>query len=203
MLDSSTFRTVAELHETAARPAEESPPALPGGADLVLAIRDRLGAAVAPAADAPFDFGAVRRALEDLPGVTTTKIIPGFGLQETAPVHVMVLTLMQAVRQALGQPFAHEVFWERTEAALTGVFVGLREQRDLPYVAFHEEGPDRTRYTYDLLFSLCDEETGGRPHVVAARVHVTLGLGPDLVYGLAAGDTVSCALRVDAVGLRG
>ncbi|MET9359516.1 Type-2Aa cytolytic delta-endotoxin [Streptomyces sp. NPDC006632] len=156
--------------------------------------------AIAPATG-DFDFGAVRSAARALPDSTLVKIIPGFGLQETAPVQVMVLTLKQAVRQALVEPFGNHAFWERTDAALAQVFLGLGDQEGEAHLTFRD-GADGTRYFCNLLFALQDEETDGHLYLVAFRVEVTVGADRAALLSLGAEDTVAVTLRVDAISVR-
>ncbi|MCX5384039.1 Type-2Aa cytolytic delta-endotoxin [Streptomyces sp. NBC_00083] len=156
--------------------------------------------AIAPAAG-DFDFGAVRSAARALPDSTLVKIIPGFGLQETAPVQVMVLTLKQAVRQALVEPFGNAAFWERTDAALAEVFIGLGDQDGAPHLTFRDAA-DGTRYFYNLLFALQDEETAGHLYLVALRVEVSVAADRATLLALGAEDTAAVTLRVDAISVR-
>ncbi|MDI3403841.1 Type-2Aa cytolytic delta-endotoxin [Streptomyces cavernicola] len=148
-----------------------------------------------------FRFGPVQAAAKDLPGASIVRIIPGFGLQEQAPTHVMVLTLQQAVRQALSLPLGDDSFWERVEATLTNTFVGLGDQLDAPHLVLHETD-EGTRYDYHLLFALQDEETDGFLYVVAFCVHVTVGLDRKQVLGLSVTDTAPFTLGLDAVCVR-
>ncbi|MFJ8648619.1 Type-2Aa cytolytic delta-endotoxin [Streptomyces sp. NPDC093546] len=156
--------------------------------------------AIAPAT-VNFDFGEISRAASAIPNGSTVKIIRGWGLQETAPVSVMVLSLTEAVRQALGQPFANERFWAKVEEAFTGAFVGLGEQEGT-HLSFYEEGEDRTSYYYNVLFALQDEETGDQLYAVALCLNATLGLGGEKLRALSVGDTAQCHLRVNAIAVR-
>jgi Bacillus thuringiensis toxin len=144
----------------------------------------------------------VREAARGLPGSSLVKIIPGFGLQETTPVSVLVHSLKESVRQALARPFGNPGFWERTEQALAGAFTGLGAQEGAPYLTFHEADGDRTRYTYNLLFALEDEETGGDVYVSAFCLDVTFALGRDRVVALTLEDTAFYAIRLDAITVR-
>ncbi|MFC7304502.1 Type-2Aa cytolytic delta-endotoxin [Streptomyces monticola] len=174
------------------------------GPDHLGQVRDieaRFQEALAPSAQT-YRFGPVQQAAKDLPDGSIVRIIPGFGLQEQAPAHVMVLTLKEAVRQALTRPFGNEAFWERAEEALTRVFVGLGEQQDAPHLVFTATDADSTGYDYHLLFALQDEETEGFVYVIAFSVHVTVGLGRDAVLALAVEDTAPFAIRLDALCVR-
>ncbi|WP_329466689.1 Type-2Aa cytolytic delta-endotoxin [Streptomyces sp. NBC_01431] len=182
----AAFRTVVEVG--------------PDAWDRTRAAQAVLQEAIAPAADG-FDFAAVRSAARGLPDSTVVKIIPGFGLQETAPVQVLVLTLKQAVRQALVEPFGNPVFWAKTDAALARVFLGLGEQEGAAHLAFHD-AQEGTRYSYNLLFALQDEETGERLHVVAFRVEVSVGADKEKLLSLGAEDTAAFTIRLDAISVR-
>ncbi|MFM9370960.1 Type-2Aa cytolytic delta-endotoxin [Streptomyces sp. Da 82-17] len=175
----------------------------PEYAEQAAAAEARLQEALAEAVAAPsgFRFGPVQSAARDLPGASIVRIIPGFALQEHAPTHVMVLTLKQAVRQALSLPLGDEEFWDRVEETLTGAFVGLADQLDAPHLVLHtsDEG---TRYDYHLLFALQDEATEGFLYVVAFCVHVTVGLDRDRLLGLAVTDPAPYTLGLDAVCVR-
>ncbi|QGV77173.1 Type-2Aa cytolytic delta-endotoxin [Streptomyces ficellus] len=163
-------------------------------------IEARFQHAIAPAT-VDFDFGEISRAANGIPDSTTVKIIRGWGLQETAPVSVMVLSLREAVRQALPQPFTNPAFWDQAERALTDVFVGLYEQRGT-HLSFYREEPDSTGYYYNLLFALQDEETGGSVHAVAFCANVTVALGPDAVRTLTLEDTAQYTIRLNAITVR-
>ncbi|WP_167160106.1 Type-2Aa cytolytic delta-endotoxin [Streptomyces sp. MBT27] len=192
MVDRATTTTAA--YRTV---VEAGPEAL----DQVRAAEAVLQEAIAPAADAAFDFGAVRSAARSLPNSSVVKIIPGFGLQETAPLQVMVLTLRQAVRQALVEPFENPAFWDKADTALAGVFLGLGAQRDAAHLAF-QESTDGTRYFYHLLFALQDEETGRHLYVVAFRVEVTVAADRATLLSLGAEDTAAVTIRLDAISVR-
>ncbi|MEU9192815.1 Type-2Aa cytolytic delta-endotoxin [Streptomyces hundungensis] len=184
----------------------------PDALDRVRATEAALQEAIAPAVG-DFDFAAVRSAARALPNSTVVKIIPGFGLQETAPLQVMVLTLKQAVRQALVEPFANPAFWEKADDALAGVFIGLDAQEGAPHLSFVDgtdgtdgtegsEGTDGTRYFAHLLFALQDEETGPQLCVVAFRVEVTVALDRARLLSLGAEDTAAVTIRLDAISVR-
>ncbi|MGA5407772.1 Type-2Aa cytolytic delta-endotoxin [Streptomyces lavendulocolor] len=184
--DRTTFRPVFEVG--------------PSFMEQARGIEARFQHAIAPAT-VDFDFGEISRAAKAIPDSTTVKILRGWGLQETAPVSVMVLSLREAVRQALPQPFANPAFWDRTERALTDAFVGLYGQTGT-HLSFYREEPDRTSYYYNLLFALQDDETGDAVHAVALCADVTVGLGPDAVRALTVEDTAPYAIRVNAITVR-
>lgn len=183
----AAFRTVVEVG--------------PDTLDQVRAAEAVLQEALAPAAAGAFDFAAVRSAARSLPNSSVLKIIPGFGLQETAPVQVMVLTLRQAVRQALVAPFENPAFWAKAEAALTEVFLGLGEQEGAAHLTF-EDAAEGTHYFYDLLFALQDEETAGHLYVVAFRVDVSVAADRAKLRSLRAEDTAAVTIRLDAISVR-
>ncbi|WEB38501.1 Type-2Aa cytolytic delta-endotoxin [Streptomyces yunnanensis] len=164
------------------------------------ALAEKFQYAIAPAT-VDFDFGEISRAASAVPDGATVKIVRGWGLQETAPVGVMVMSLREAVRQALGQPFGNPAFWERAEAALTEVFVGLGRQEGT-HLSFYGDAPDSTGYYYNLLFALHDEETEGFVYALAFCVNVTIGLSADKAGALASDDVAQCAIRVNAITVR-
>ncbi|WP_175408869.1 Type-2Aa cytolytic delta-endotoxin [Streptomyces sp. TRM64462] len=163
-------------------------------------IADRFQHAIAPAT-VDFDFGEISRAAAAIPHGETVRIVRGWGLQETAPVGVMVLSLKEAVRQALAEPFANPGFWEKTERALTCAFVGLGDQQGT-HLSFYRETADATSYYYNVLFALQDEETGDAVHAVALCLNATVGLGPERTRALTADDTAYFTLRVNAISVR-
>ncbi|MFK0294363.1 Type-2Aa cytolytic delta-endotoxin [Streptomyces sp. NPDC090442] len=168
--------------------------------ERVQAVADAFRHAIAPAT-VDVDFGEVSRAASAVPEGSTVKIVRGWGLQETAPIGVMVMSLREAVRQALPHPFGNPAFWEKTEADLTEVFVGLRD-RGGAHFSFHDASPDSTGYRYNLLFALQDAETEGSLYAVAFCVNVTIALGPDEIGALTMDDVVRCAIRVNAIAVR-
>ncbi|MFI1197864.1 Type-2Aa cytolytic delta-endotoxin [Streptomyces sp. NPDC020883] len=172
----------------------------PAALEQARALADTFQYAIAPAT-VDFDFGEISRAASAIPDGSTVKIVRGWGLQETAPVGVMVMSLREAVRQALVQPFGNPAFWERTEAALTDVFVGLAGQEGT-HLSFHGDAPDRTSYYYNLLFALEDEETGGFVHALAFCVNVTIGLNAERAGALTVDDVARCAIRLNAIAVR-
>ncbi|WP_336317969.1 Type-2Aa cytolytic delta-endotoxin [Streptomyces lavendofoliae] len=184
--DRTAFRPVFEVGSSFMGPARD--------------IEARFQHAIAPAT-VDFDFGEISRAASAIPDSSTVKIVRGWGLQETAPVSVMVLSLQEAVRQALPQPFANPAFWERTGRALTDAFVGLYDQSGT-HLSFYREAPESTSYYYNLLFALQDEETGDRLYAVAFCADVTVALGPDAVRALTVEDTAPYAIRVNAITVR-
>ncbi|MFE6686900.1 Type-2Aa cytolytic delta-endotoxin [Streptomyces sp. NPDC057743] len=172
----------------------------PAALERVQAVADTFQHAIAPAAT-DVDFGEVSRAASAVPEGVTVKTVRGWGLQETAPIGVMVMSLREAVRQALPHPFDNPAFWEKAEAALTEVFVGLRDQ-DAAHLSFHGDSPDNTSYRYNLLFALQDDETEGFLYAVAFCIDVTLALSPDRVGALTVDDVAQCAIRVNALTVR-
>ncbi|MCK8677681.1 Type-2Aa cytolytic delta-endotoxin [Streptomyces lichenis] len=182
----ATFRTVFAVEGAAAESARE--------------VEARFQHAIAPAT-VDFNFGEISRAAAAVPDATTVKIVRGWGLQETAPVSVMVLSLREALRQSLPEGAGDPVFWERAEAALTEVFTGPAGQRGtLP--SFSQEEPDRTSYYDDLLFALPDAERPDALLAVAFCVHVSVALGPAGVRALTTGDTARFTLRLNALTVR-
>ncbi|MFF8833357.1 Type-2Aa cytolytic delta-endotoxin [Streptomyces sp. NPDC015131] len=163
-------------------------------------IEARFQHAIAPAT-VDFDFGEISRAAGAIPGGTTVKIVRGWGLQETAPVSVMVLSLREAVRQSLPEPFANPAFWEKAERALTDAFVGLYGQTGT-HLSFYREEPGGTSYYYNVLFALQDEETGDAVYAVAFCVNVTVALGPDEVRALTVEDTAPFTIRLNTITVR-
>ncbi|MDG4864100.1 Type-2Aa cytolytic delta-endotoxin [Streptomyces sp. T-3] len=174
-------------------------------ADQLKLIEADFQEAIAPAAGG-FEFGRIQAAATGVPDGTLVRIIPGFGLQETARPHVMVLTLTEAVRQALNQPFSNAAFWDKVDEALRGAFLGLGDQvgapHFLPRPAADTDEPAQTSYDYNLLFALQDEETEGQLYVVAFCIHVTLGRTLDEVLNLSPDDVSRCTLRLDAFSVR-
>ncbi|MFD7446445.1 Type-2Aa cytolytic delta-endotoxin [Streptomyces sp. NPDC059909] len=184
----SRFRRIAEVE--------------PSCADQVLAIEETFHQAIDPAAGA-FDFGNVRKAASTLPATSLVKIVPAFGLQETTPVSVMVLSLKESVRQALSRPFTNPAFWDKVEHALTRAFTGLDEQDDAPHFAFRQDGGDgSTSYFYNLLFALQDEETEGFLYAMAFCIDVTFALERSKVRSLNVGDTAPYTIRLNAMTVR-
>ncbi|WP_236242601.1 Type-2Aa cytolytic delta-endotoxin [Streptomyces sp. CC228A] len=182
----TTFATVFEVDPTHEQRARD--------------IAARFQHAIAPAT-VDFDFGGISRAAAAVPHARTTRIVRGWGLQETAPVGVMVVSLKEAVRQALAEPFTNPRFWARVESALTGAFVGLGTQ-DGTHLSFYEETEERTGYYYNVLFALQDEETGDAVHAVALCLNATVGLDGARTRALTTDDTAFFTLRVNAVAIR-
>ncbi|WP_415952892.1 Type-2Aa cytolytic delta-endotoxin [Streptomyces sp. KLOTTS4A1] len=147
-------------------------------------------------------FGRVQRAARALPGSRVVRVIPGFGLRENAPAHVVVLTLKEGVRQALVDTFTHDGFWADVESALTDLVTGLRGQEDAAHLRFLDGGPDSTAYTCALLFALQDEETEGALYAVSFCVHIEVALPREQVLALTPQDTAPFAIRLDAVSVR-
>ncbi|MEU6486599.1 Type-2Aa cytolytic delta-endotoxin [Streptomyces sp. NPDC046887] len=182
----STFRTVFAVEGAVAESARE--------------VEARFQHAIAPAT-VDFDFGEISRAAAAIPGAATVKIVRGWGLQETAPVQVMVLSLREAVRQSLPEGSGDPAFWERAEAALTEVFTGLAGQRGT-HLSFYQEEPERTSYFYDLLFALPDAERPDALLAVAFCVNVSVALDPAGVRALTTGDTARFTIRLNALTVR-
>ncbi|GAA3895504.1 hypothetical protein GCM10022244_01760 [Streptomyces gulbargensis] len=157
--------------------------------------------AIAPAT-VDFDFEAIRQAAEAVPDSTVVRTVRGWGLQEHAPLLVMVLSLKEAVRQALPAEYADARFWETVERELTGAFTDLGAQLGQPGLSFYEETAERTRFYRDLFFALGDETAGESLHALAFCVDVTLDLPKDRVLTLGPTDTAAFAVRLNAVVLR-
>ncbi|MFP3986292.1 Type-2Aa cytolytic delta-endotoxin [Streptomyces sp. E11-3] len=157
--------------------------------------------AIAPAT-VNFDFAHIREAAAAVPGSEIVKMIRGWGLQESAPVMVMVLSLKEAVRQALPAEFAEAGFWETVEQELIRAFTGLAAQEGAPGLSYYEEGADRTSYYRDLLFALQDAETGEYLYTIAFCIDVTLGVDKDRAGALEIMDVVPFSIRLNAIVLR-
>ncbi|GAA4890029.1 Type-2Aa cytolytic delta-endotoxin [Streptomyces coeruleoprunus] len=184
--EKTTFRTVFEVG--------------PSSTSRAQGIESRFQHAIAPAT-LDFDFGEISRAAAAIPGGSTVRIVRGWGLQETAPVGVMVLSLREAVRQALTHPFGNPRFWEKAERALTDAFVGLGAQRGT-HLTFYGETPQSTSYYYNLLFALQDEETEDHVYAVALCLNATVALDGERVRNLTPEDTAHFTLRVNAIAVR-
>ncbi|GAA3387651.1 Type-2Aa cytolytic delta-endotoxin [Streptomyces roseoviridis] len=157
--------------------------------------------AIAPAT-VNFDFDHIRDAAAAVPDSTVVRMVRGWGLQEEAPVLVMVLSLKEAVRQALPPESAEASFWDTIERELVTAFTGLADQEGMPGLSYYEEAPDRTRYYRDLLFALQDEETGAYLYAIAFCIDVTIGLDKARVGALRMTDTAPFALRLNAIVVR-
>ncbi|WP_228979285.1 Type-2Aa cytolytic delta-endotoxin [Streptomyces sp. DH12] len=175
--------------------------ALAGHFRQALAPRPADTDATGGGAGADADFGRISRAAAAVAHGGAVRTVRGWGLRETAPVGVMVLSLREVVRQALPAPSANAGFWRKVERALTDVFVGLGGQRGArPSRADGADGG--TGYRCHLLFALQDEETGDAVHAVALRLDATIGLDGPAARALTVDDVAPFALRVDAVAVR-
>ncbi|MER7176164.1 Type-2Aa cytolytic delta-endotoxin [Streptomyces mesophilus] len=180
------YRTVQETQPSSAVPLKE--------------IEARFTEALsAPRAEV---FGRIQRAARALPDSRVVRVIPGFGVHETAPVQVMVLTLKEGVRQALVDTFTNEAFWAGVESALEECVTGLGSQEGAAHLRFLDSGPDSTAYTCDLLFALQDEETQGALYAVSFCVRIEVALPKERVLALTLEDTAQFAVRLDAVSVR-
>jgi hypothetical protein len=155
----------------------------------------------AGAAGGDTDFGRISHAAAAVPHGGAVRTVRGWGLRETAPVGVMVLSLREVVRQALPAPSANPEFWRKVERALTGVFVGLGGQRGA-HLSSVDGADGGTGYRCHLLFALQDEETGDAVHAVALRLDATIGLDGAAARALTVDDVAPFALRADAVAVR-
>ncbi|GGR57970.1 Type-2Aa cytolytic delta-endotoxin [Streptomyces roseolus] len=158
--------------------------------------------AIAPAT-VNFDFEAIHRAAAAVPDSTIVRMVRGWGLREHAPLLVMVLSLKEAVRQALPAECAEAGFWETVERELVSAFTGLGEQLGQPGLSFYEESEERTRYYRDLFFALQEEGAGGDAlHALAFCVDVTVELPKERVLGLGLTDAAPFAVGLNAIVLR-
>ncbi|GHA89876.1 Type-2Aa cytolytic delta-endotoxin [Streptomyces termitum] len=183
----ASFRTVVEV--------------APGRLDEARSIDRVFQEAIAPAT-VNFDFEAIHRAAAAVPDSTVVRMVRGWGLKEHAPLLVMVLSLKEAVRQALPPQCAEAGYWRTVERELVAAFTGLAEQEGTPGLSFYEETPERTRYYRDLFFALQDEETGGDLHALAFCVDVAVDLPKDRVLALGLTDTAPFAVGLNAIVLR-
>ncbi|MEV0095379.1 Type-2Aa cytolytic delta-endotoxin [Streptomyces sp. NPDC050738] len=173
----------------------------PGHLEQARAIGQLFQEAIAPAT-VNFDFGHIRDAAAALPDSDTVKMVRGWGLQEHAPVMVMVLSLKEAVRQALPDTFADADFWDTIERELVRAFTGLAAQEGEPGLSYYDEGEDRTSYYRDLFFALQDEETGEHMYAIACCIDVTVGLEKERATALEISDVVPFSIRLDAIVVR-
>ncbi len=160
---------------------------------------DRLfQAAIAPAT-VNFDFGHIREAAAAIPDSSIVRLVRGWGLQETAPVAVMALSLKEAVRQALPPEFADAAFWPTVERELEAAFTGLAEQEGAQGLSYYEETPDRTGYYRDLFFAL---QGGQDLYGIAFCIDVTVGLDKAAAGALALTDIAPYRIRLNAIVVR-
>ncbi|MGW0120590.1 Type-2Aa cytolytic delta-endotoxin [Streptomyces sp. NPDC003327] len=157
--------------------------------------------AIAPAT-VNFDFEAISRAAAAVPDSDVVRMVRGWGLQEHAPVLVMVLSLKEAVRQALPAECAEAGFWETVERELVRAFTELGAREGEPGLVFYEESAERTRYYRDLFFALQDEGTGEELYALAFCVDVTVDLPKERVTGLGLTDVAPFAVRLNAIVMR-
>ncbi|MBW1603832.1 Type-2Aa cytolytic delta-endotoxin [Streptomyces sp. JJ66] len=184
--EKTTFTTVFEVE--------------PAATDRAQGIADTFQHAIAPAT-VNFDFGEISRAASRIPDSSTSRIVRGWGLTETAPVSVMMLSLKESVRQALPQPFTNPRFWAKVEQALTAAFVGLDTQEGT-HLSFYEDTADRTSYYYNVLFALQDEETGDAIHAVALCINVSVALSGAQTRALTTEDTAPFTIRLNAIAIQ-
>ncbi|MER8040870.1 Type-2Aa cytolytic delta-endotoxin [Streptomyces hydrogenans] len=183
----ASFRTVVEV--------------APDRLDEARSIDRVFQEAIAPAT-VNFDFEAIHRAAAAVPDSTIVRMVRGWGLKEYAPLLVMVLSLKEAVRQALPAECAEAGFWGTVERELVAAFTGLAEQEGQPGLSFYEESAERTRYYRDLFFALQDEGAGGVLHALAFCVDVTVELPKEQVLGLGLTDTAPFTVGLNAIVLR-
>ncbi|MBL1087421.1 Type-2Aa cytolytic delta-endotoxin [Streptomyces actinomycinicus] len=183
----ASFRTITEVEEAHLAQAEA----------LVRAFQE----AIAPAT-VNYDFGHIRDAAALLPDSDIVKMVRGWGLQEEAPLLVMVLSLKEAVRQALPPEAAQASFWDTIERELVDAFTGLAAQEGQPGLVYYAEGPDHTSYYRDLFFALQDEEAGAHLYAVAFCTDVTIGLDKTRAGTLSLTDTTPFAVRLNAIVVR-
>ncbi|MFC9595365.1 Type-2Aa cytolytic delta-endotoxin [Streptomyces sp. NPDC056944] len=183
----ASFRTVVEV--------------APDHLDQARSIDRVFQEAIAPAT-VNFDFEAIHRAASAVPDSDVVRMVRGWGLQEYAPVLVMVLSLKEAVRQALPPECAEAGFWATVERELVQAFTGLAAQEGQPGLSFYEESGDRTRFYRDLFFALQDEETGDHMYALAFCVDVTVELPKAETVALDLTDIVPFAVRLNAIVLR-
>lgn len=184
--EKTTFKTVFEVE-----------PSFLGQAQ---GIEGKFQHAIAPAT-VDFDFGEISRAASSIPDSSTVKIIRGWGLQETAPVSVMILSLKEAVRQALSHPFTSSSFWDKAEQALTDAFVDLNKQEGT-HLSFYGDSTESTSYYYNLLFALQDEETDDFIYAVAFCINVTVALDGEKARSLTVEDPAHYTIRLNAITVR-
>ncbi|MFE5514542.1 Type-2Aa cytolytic delta-endotoxin [Streptomyces sp. NPDC056529] len=183
----ASFRTVVEVG--------------PDHLDQARSIDRVFQEAIAPAT-VNFDFEAIREAAAAVPDSTVVRMVRGWGLQEYAPVLVMVLSLKEAVRQALPPECADAGFWATVERELVTAFTGLAAQEGQPGLSFYEESGERTRFYRDLFFALQDEETGEHMYALAFCVDVTVELPKEEAVALDLTDVVPFAVRLNAIVIR-
>ncbi|WP_137991782.1 Type-2Aa cytolytic delta-endotoxin [Streptomyces vilmorinianum] len=173
----------------------------PDHLDQARAVDRLFQEAIAPAT-VNFDFDNIRQAAAAIPDSDIVKMVRGWGLQEHAPVMVMVLSLKEAVRQALPGELADASFWDTIEQELARAFTGLAAQEGEPGLSYHEEATDRTSYYRDLFFALQDEETGGYLYAIAFCIDVTVGLEKEKVGALELSDVAPYTIRLNAIVVR-
>ncbi|WP_327297566.1 MULTISPECIES: Type-2Aa cytolytic delta-endotoxin [unclassified Streptomyces] len=157
--------------------------------------------AIAPAT-VNFDFDNIREAAAAIPDGAIVKMIRGWGLQEHAAMGVIVLSLKEAVRQALPDALADAAFWDTIDEEFVRAFTGLGAQEGEPGLSFYEEGVERTSFYRDLFFALQDEETGAGVYAIAFCVDATIGLDKTRVGALKISDVAPFVVRLNAIVVR-
>ncbi|CAL9335794.1 Type-2Aa cytolytic delta-endotoxin [Streptomyces sp. enrichment culture] len=169
--------------------------------DQAEALQRAFQEAIAPAT-VNYDFAHIRDAAALLPDSDIVKVVRGWRLQEEAPLLVMVLSLKEAVRQALPPEAAQATFWDTIERDLVAAFTDLAAQEGEPGLAYYAEEPDRTSYYRDLFFALQDAEAGAYLYAVAFCTDVTVGFAKQRVGTLALTDTAPFAVQLNAIVVR-
>ncbi|MFE2376792.1 Type-2Aa cytolytic delta-endotoxin [Streptomyces sp. NPDC059398] len=157
--------------------------------------------AIAPAT-VNFDFDHIREAAAAIPDGTVVRMVRGWGLQEHAPMGVIVVSLKEAVRQALPDALADASFWDTIDTELVRAFTGLAAQEDEPGLSYYEEGVDRTSFYRDLFFALQDEEAEAGVYAIAFCVDATIGLDKARLGTLGVSDVAPFAVRLNAIVVR-
>jgi hypothetical protein len=181
------FRTVTVVEEAHQAQAE--------------ALKHAFQEAIAPAT-VNYDFAHIRDAAAKLPDSDIIKVVRGWRLQEEAPILVMVLSLKEAVRQALPPEAAQASFWDTIERDLVAAFTGLAAQEGEPGLAYYDEQPDHTSYYRDLFFALQDNEAGAYLYAVAFCTDVTVGFDKNRLGTLTLTDTAPFAVQLNAIVVR-
>ncbi|MET9529612.1 MULTISPECIES: Type-2Aa cytolytic delta-endotoxin [unclassified Streptomyces] len=173
----------------------------PDHLDQARAIDRVFQEAIAPAT-VNFDFDNIREAAAAIPDGAIVKMVRGWGLQEHAEIGVIVLSLKEAVRQALPDALADASFWHTIEEELVRAFTGLAAQEGESGLSYYEDGMDRTSFYRDLFFALQDEQTGTGVYAIAFCVDATIGLDKARVGALKISDVAPFAVRLNAIVVR-
>ncbi|MGW2597135.1 hypothetical protein [Streptomyces klenkii] len=165
-----------------------------------LALAGQFQGAIDPT-DLNFNFERAMQIAQSIPqsSVATplTHSVSGASVQ----VGAMVAQFQEVIRAKAGIQTSSPAFWNQVNRGLAHVFTDLSTQQDSPWISWRRATETSTRYSYNALFSLQNEETGGVMACLPIAFEINVELVKQQVLFLTIKDSARYEVRMRGLAM--